>query len=67
MSKTYFKDLGERVAATAVEASVSLLIVETASWGYEWVPVLTTLLSVIKGIAARYIGNSDEATLNVTN
>ena len=47
-----YKEVAERVLWTAAQAGIGFLIVESANWDYEWVPVLTTILAVLKNVAA---------------
>ena len=61
MNKKYLIDLAERVAWTAVQAGVAYTIVATQSMSEAWVIPLAAVLAVIKGIAAKKIGDSESA------
>lgn len=63
-TRKFLLDLAERVFWTAVQAVVALLLVVVAEWDYEWVPVLTAGLSVLKGVVARHTGDPESAALS---
>ncbi len=48
-----YAEVIERVAWTAVQAGAAYLLVESANWEYEWIPVLASVLAVIKNVAAK--------------
>ena len=62
MSKRYLIDFGERVFWTCVQAAAGVATVEIADWDYTWVPVIASLLAIVKAAAARNIGNRDSAS-----
>lgn len=66
-SSKWFKDAGERVVATGVIAGASMAITYLSGLDWVWAPVLTTLLTVVKTCAARYVGDSDSAALRKEN
>jgi len=66
-SSRWFKDAGERVVATGVCAAAAAGITYTSGLDWVWAPVLTTLLTVVKTIAARFVGDSDSAALRKEN
>lgn len=63
-SAKWFKDAGERVLWTAIAAASAAGI--TYASGLDWVyaPALTTILTVVKTIAARYVGDSNSAAMS---
>lgn len=61
MSK-YFKDWLERVAWTAAQAAVGVLIVETQDLDQWWVFPIAAGLAGLKGFIAKKIGNPDSAS-----
>lgn len=53
-----YMEVAERVAWTLVQAGAAYLAVEAANWDYEWVPVLATVLALVKNVAARELTGS---------
>ena len=66
-SSKWFKDAGERVIWTAVAAGSAAAITYLSGLDWVWAPVLTTVLTVVKTTAARYVGDSDSAALRKEN
>lgn len=64
LTKEFLLDLVERVFWTALQAALAFLLVVVADWEFEWVPVLTAGLSVLKGMVARHTGNPNSAALS---
>lgn len=64
LHRKYLQDLSERVISTALQAGISVAIVEINDWGYEWSPIIVVTLTVIKGILARSVGESESASIN---
>ncbi|HUR18880.1 MAG TPA: hypothetical protein VMZ51_08105 [Acidimicrobiales bacterium] len=62
MNKKLLADLSERAFWTAVEAAVAYLLVQSADWSGEWVPIVGACLSVLKGIIASKIGAKGTAS-----
>ena len=63
-SSKWFKDAGERVLWTAIAAACSAAIAYSADLHTVYVPAITTALTLVKTIAARYVGNSDSAAMS---
>lgn len=69
--KKFLKDLLERAVGTFAATAVALLVAEGAGAGLEsvnWVSVvsvagLATVLTVLKGLAAKYTGDPESASL----
>ena len=66
-SPQWFKDAGERVLATGIAAMAAGGVTYAADLDWVWAPVLTTALTIVKTIAARYVGDSDTASLRKEN
>jgi hypothetical protein len=62
MSKTFFKDLLERVFWTALQAGLGVITVEQFDIPKAWVPVIAFGLAIIKGFVAKNIGDPDSAS-----
>lgn len=64
MNTKYVKDLAERVAFTAIEAGAAYAATQLAGLP-EWLAVpIAAGLALIKGWAAKSIGNSDSASVS---
>ena len=68
-SREFLKDLAERAIATAVQTAIPLVVaVETiADLDYKQAGLIiltATVLAVLKGVAAKFKGDSDTASLN---
>lgn len=63
MSQKYLLDLGERVLATAAAAGISYAVTQLDSLSGAWIPVITVGLTALKGLLAKYVGDSDNAGL----
>lgn len=61
LSKTFLRDLGERVFWTAAEVVIGYVSIDQVGLPKEYVPVATILLAAVKGIVARHIGDSNSA------
>jgi hypothetical protein len=62
-SAQWFKDAGERVLWTAIEAGAGVGIVYAADLHWAYAPAIAAVLTVVKSIAARYVGDSNSASL----
>ena len=62
MSKTFFKDLLERVFWTAIQAGLGVISVEQFDIPKIWVVPIAFGLAILKGIVAKNIGNPDSAS-----
>lgn len=60
---SFWKDWLERVGWTLAQVVLGVLIVETADLPYWWVVPLTSVLSMLKGLVARKVGDPDSAAL----
>lgn len=60
----YFKDALERVLWTAVAAGLSALGVYVADLPSEWIPVGTVILTTLKVLVAKKVGNPDTASMS---
>lgn len=60
---SFWKDWLERVGWTLAQVILGVLIVETADLPYWWVVPLTSVLSMLKGLAARKVGSPDSAAI----
>jgi hypothetical protein len=59
----YALDLIERILATAAEAGIGVIVVESAGWP-AWVAVpVGAGAAVVKGWVAKWVGNKDSASL----
>lgn len=56
MNKRLIYDLGERAGWTAAQAAIAYVLVQSADWSGEWVPIIGACLAVLKGIAASKVG-----------
>jgi len=68
MNVTYIKDLVERIIATFVVAFVPIYLAAPDSKATAWSAGLAGIaaaLSFIKGVAAKFLGNTDTASLVV--
>lgn len=68
LSKTFWKDLGERAIKTFAQTLLAVLAVGVPVWEMEWVSALgiaagATVLSVLTSIASASTGNHDTASL----
>lgn len=61
MSK-YLKDWLERVAWTAAQAAVGVVVVEVNDLDQWWVFPIAAALAGLKGFIAKKVGNSDSAS-----
>lgn len=59
----YFKDALERVLWTAVAAGLSALGVYVADLPAEWIPVGTVVITTLKVLVAKKVGNPDNASM----
>jgi hypothetical protein len=58
------RDTFERVIATIAEAGIAFATVEVADLPVVWVPIGTAILALVKSFVAKYVGNSDSASLD---
>lgn len=62
VSKKYLQDLAERVFWTAIQGGLSVVTIEALDLP-EWLIIpLATALAVVKGVAAKKVGNSQTAS-----
>jgi hypothetical protein len=59
----FWKDAGERVLWTFLAAVLATAGVYATSLPMEYVPVATTLLTTLKVLVARHVGNPETAAL----
>jgi len=59
----FWRDWLERVLWTLAQAVLAVLIQQTADLPYQWVPLLTMGLSMVKGLVAKKIGDTNSASL----
>ena len=59
----FARDWLERVAWTMAQVVLGVLIVETADLPYWWVAPLAAILSALKGLVARKVGDPNSASL----
>lgn len=57
MNKQFMYDLIERVAWTAVQAGVSVLLVALTDVSYTWVTPVAAALAILKNVAGKKIGD----------
>ena len=63
MEKVFWRDWLERTLWTLAQATISVIIVETADLDYWWVAPLAMVLAALKGLVASKIGNPETAAI----
>lgn len=63
----FWKDAGERILWTFIAAVVSAAGVYVANLPQEFVPIGTVLITTLKVLIARHVGNPESAAMSKAN
>jgi hypothetical protein len=68
ITKTYLKDLSERVVATFFEGFIATFVITQVTDQHMWLAAIgggvASVLSLFKGLAARAVGDPNSASMN---
>jgi hypothetical protein len=62
-NKKWLKDAAERVAWTAAEAGLGVVIVEVSDLKYAWVAPIVVGLTMLKTLIAKRVGDPEDAKI----
>ena len=64
LSGKWLKDAGERILWTAIEAGAAAGVVYATDLHWAYAPALVTIFSMVKTVAAHFVGDSDTAAMS---